>query len=156
MSPISLLKSLKNFQSYNTISILLIFQKKNWMRISLKSNWKSKITDKIKVYSLNVKNKTFVNKTFNELHTVNKMFWIIKSTFFLFDILRLKIKRRRQRFAKKSIDHKHQKFERYYLIKRVFVIVAKRNYCCCTKLLLHLCYWLLRFLSMTYSFFKST
>ena len=115
------------------------------MRIFLKFDWKNKIIDKIKIYFLSVKNKALINKTFDELHFVDKMFWIIESIFFLFDILRLKIERRRRRFAKKLIDYKHQKFECYYSIERVFVVVTKWNYCRCTKLFLHFCHWLLCF-----------
>ena len=56
------------------------------MRISLKSNWKSKIIDKVKIYSLNVKDRALINKIFDELHVVDKMSWTIKSTFFFYSI----------------------------------------------------------------------
>ena len=39
--------------------------KKNWMKISLKIDWKSRIFDKIKIYSLDIKNKKLVNFTFD-------------------------------------------------------------------------------------------
>ena len=43
------------------------FSEKNWMKLSLKFDWKSKIKNKIKIYSLNVRNKTVVDDTFNKL-----------------------------------------------------------------------------------------
>ena len=49
--------------------------KKNWMRISLKSNWKKKIFDKVKVYSLNARDKKLINKIFDELHVQRRLFW---------------------------------------------------------------------------------
>ena len=59
---------------------------KNWMRISLKSDWKNKIIDKVKIYSLNTKNKALINKTFDELHVADKMSWTTESTFFFYSI----------------------------------------------------------------------
>ena len=50
--------------------------KENWMRISLKNDWKKRISDKTKVYSLDIKNRKLMNKIFDELHRVDKMFWI--------------------------------------------------------------------------------
>ena len=49
--------------------------KENWMRISLKSDWEKRISDKAKVYSLEVKDRKLMNKIFDELHRVDKMFW---------------------------------------------------------------------------------
>ena len=48
---------------------------KNWMRISFKSNWKQRIFDKIKIYSLNKKNKEFVDETFDKLHESDRFNW---------------------------------------------------------------------------------
>ena len=58
--------------------------KENWMRISLKSDWKKRISDKAKMYSLEVKNRELMNKTFDELHRVDKMFWINQFTSFFY------------------------------------------------------------------------
>ena len=40
--------------------------KKNWIRISLKSNWKQKVIEKAKVYFLSARDRDLVNKTFDE------------------------------------------------------------------------------------------
>ena len=46
---------------------------KNWMRISLKTNWEFKIKEKVKMYSVEVKNKEIIDKTFNKLHDEKKL-----------------------------------------------------------------------------------
>ena len=40
---------------------------KNWIRISLKSNWKKRIFDKTKIYSLDVRDKKLIDKIFDDL-----------------------------------------------------------------------------------------
>ena len=55
---------------------------KNWMRLSLKFDWESKIKDKIKIYSLDVRNKTVVDDTFNKLQTQKRFSWTKKTTSF--------------------------------------------------------------------------
>ena len=60
---------------------------KNWMKISLKSNWKQRIFDKTKIYFLDKKNKKFVDETFDKLHESNKLNWIdefISFSYFVF------------------------------------------------------------------------
>ena len=57
---------------------------KNWMKISLKSNWKNKITDKVKIYFINTKNRELLNSTFDKFHEQEKSFWTKQSTFFSF------------------------------------------------------------------------
>ena len=59
---------------WKNIDFAKLFQK-NWMRISLKSNWKQKIFDKIKIYSLNKKNRKFVDEIFDKLHEFDKLNW---------------------------------------------------------------------------------
>ena len=57
---------------------------KNWMKISLKSNWKNKITDKVKIYFINTKNRELLNSTFDKFHEQKKLFWTKQSTSFSF------------------------------------------------------------------------
>ena len=52
------------------------------MRVFLKSDWKTRISDKIKVYFLKTRNRKLIDDTFNELHVIEKLSWIIESTFF--------------------------------------------------------------------------
>ena len=46
--------------------------KKNWMKISFKIDWKSRIFDKIKIYSLNIKDKKLIDVIFDKLHKFDK------------------------------------------------------------------------------------
>ena len=48
--------------------------KKNWMKISLKNDWKKRVTKKTKMYFLNAKNKKLINKIFDDLHRIDRMF----------------------------------------------------------------------------------
>lgn len=43
------------------------------MRISLKSDWKEKIKNKVKVYSMKIKDKKFLNNTFDKFYQQNKL-----------------------------------------------------------------------------------
>ena len=54
----------------------------NWMRISLKFDWKKSIKNKIKVYSLNLKDKAVIDETFDDLQRQNKLSWTTNATFF--------------------------------------------------------------------------
>ena len=82
----SFIKIVKNFFSlWQNIDFVKISEQ-NWMRISLKSDWKSRVFDKIKVYSLRARNRKLMNKIFDELHVVDKMFWINEFTFFFYSI----------------------------------------------------------------------
>ena len=54
----------------------------DWMKIFLKSNWESRVTEKAKINSLRLRNKQFVNNIFDELHKIEKLSWITKSTSF--------------------------------------------------------------------------
>ena len=55
---------------------------KNWMRISLKSNWKKRISNKTKIYSLNARDKKLIDKIFDDLQKQNRLFWINIFTLF--------------------------------------------------------------------------
>ena len=56
--------------------------KENWMRIFLKIDWKNRISDKVKIYSLNTRDKELIDVIFNKLHEFNKFNWIEKLTSF--------------------------------------------------------------------------
>ena len=73
------------FDLWHDIDFVNVFEK-NWMRISLKSDWKSQIFDKVKIYSLDVKDRELIDKTFDELHVVDKMFWINEFTLFFYSM----------------------------------------------------------------------
>ena len=45
------------------------------MRIFLKFDWKNKISNKTKIYSLNTKNRKLINETFNKFHESSKFNW---------------------------------------------------------------------------------
>ena len=52
------------------------------MKISLKSNWEKRIFDKTKIYSLNKKNREFVDEIFDKLHESDRFSWTNESIFF--------------------------------------------------------------------------
>ena len=56
------------------------------MRIFFKFDWKSRVFEKAKIYSLKIKNRVLMNKTFDELHVVDKMFWTNESTSFFYSV----------------------------------------------------------------------
>lgn len=51
-----------------------------WMKIPLKSDWKSRVSGKAKVYPLGSKDKELVDSTFDELHRTGRMSWSTEST----------------------------------------------------------------------------
>ena len=59
---------------------------KNWMRISLKSDWENKIIDKTKIYSLDVKNRQLIDDIFDEFHRIEKFVWTNELTSFFYSI----------------------------------------------------------------------
>lgn len=46
-----------------------------WMKFSLRDNWQDRISDKVKVYLLDLKDKEVVNKTFDELYQQERLKW---------------------------------------------------------------------------------
>ena len=54
------------------------------MKISLKSDWKKRVSKKTKMYSLNAKNRKLMNKIFDDLHRIDRMFWTNQSTSFFY------------------------------------------------------------------------
>ena len=69
------------FVLWHNIDFVNVFENK-WMRIFFKFDWKFKIINKVKIYLLKFKNKEFVDKTFDDFHRIEKLFWINESTFF--------------------------------------------------------------------------
>ena len=57
---------------------------KNWMRLLLKSDWKNKIKEKVRVYSLSTRDRQVIDNTFDELQHQNKLFYITDFIFFNF------------------------------------------------------------------------
>ena len=62
------------------------FSQKNWMRISLKSDWKQRISEKIKIYSLNKKNRKLVDEIFDKLHESDRLNWTNEFIFFNYSV----------------------------------------------------------------------
>ena len=60
--------------------------KDKWMRISLKSDWQAKVNGKSKIYSLGIKNKAVLDKTFDELHMKSRIKWTDKVTPFSYPV----------------------------------------------------------------------
>ena len=56
--------------------------KENWMRIFFKIDWESRISDKVKIYSLSTKDKKLIDVIFDKLHEFDKLNWIEEFTFF--------------------------------------------------------------------------
>ena len=54
----------------------------DWMRILLKDNWQTKVTDKSKIYSLRIKNRQVLNKIFDDLHKKDRLKWTDTATSF--------------------------------------------------------------------------
>lgn len=54
------------------------------MKLSSRSDWESKITDKAKVYPVGINDRDIMNKTFDALHDQGKLEWIKDSTSFSF------------------------------------------------------------------------
>ena len=58
----------------------------DWMYIPLRTDWKSKITGKPKVYPLNIKNRAIVDKVFNKLQIQDRLKYTKQSISFYFSI----------------------------------------------------------------------
>lgn len=54
------------------------------MKISLKIDWKSKIKEKAKFYSIEVQNKVIIDETFDKFHVEEKLLWTTEFTFLNF------------------------------------------------------------------------
>ena len=58
--------------------------KKNWMRLSLKTDWEQKIKKKVRIYSLNSRDRELVNETFDKLQKQEKLSFTNESISFSF------------------------------------------------------------------------
>ena len=47
---------------------------KNWIKISLKFDWKTKITNKNKIYFMNTKNREVLDNTIDKFHKHKQLF----------------------------------------------------------------------------------
>lgn len=52
----------------------------HWMQIPLQSDWEKRVDGKAKVYPLGIKDREFVDTTFDELHSLGRMSWTKTST----------------------------------------------------------------------------
>ena len=66
---------------FKNVKFVKLFEK-NWMRISLRFDWQNRIFEKIKVYSLNIRNRDLIDQIFDKLHEQNRMSWTKFFTFF--------------------------------------------------------------------------
>ena len=74
---IDIINLIENFQNvFHDVEITVNISKKKWMSINLKSNVILKIN---KIYSLNNKNKKFMNVIFDKFHEQKKLHWIVQS-----------------------------------------------------------------------------
>ena len=74
------------FSTLWTDSEFADLSEKNWMRISLRTDWENKISGKTKMYFLEAKDRVLVDKTFDELHDLDRLFWINESTSFSYSM----------------------------------------------------------------------
>ena len=70
---------------WHDIDFVNMFENK-WMRIFLKSDWETRVFDKIKIYSLKIKDRELIDQTFDEFHRIDKLFWTNESTSFSYSI----------------------------------------------------------------------
>ena len=105
--------------------------KKNWMRISFKSDWKNKILDKIKIYSLKVKDRAFVDQIFNKLHDLKRLFWINESTSFSYSMFCIWKNVNDERKKRVVVDIRELnfiiQFDVYFLSLQIKIISIVRN-----------------------------
>ena len=64
---------MKKFSTLFTNADFVKLLEKNWMKISLRFDWQNRIFKKIKVYSLNIKNRDLIDQIFDKLHEQNRM-----------------------------------------------------------------------------------
>ena len=58
----------------------------NWMRLSLKSDWESRVKGQAKVYPLGLKDREVIDRTFDELHRQGRLEWTKSSTPFSYPV----------------------------------------------------------------------
>ena len=57
-----------------------------WMRISLRQDWQTKVSGKAKIYPLGVQDREVVNKTFDEMHVQGRLDWTKEPTPFSYPV----------------------------------------------------------------------
>ena len=79
-------KLINEFSLFWKNNEFVVLSKKNWITISLKFDLKKRVFEKTKIYSLKTRDKTLINKIFDELQNLNKLFWTNQSMFFNYSI----------------------------------------------------------------------
>ena len=79
-------KLIEKYSSLWTDQRFTNLSKNNWMKLSLKSNWEFKIKKKVKIYSLEQRDRDAVDNIFDKLHTQDRLTWINQKTSFSFSI----------------------------------------------------------------------
>ena len=82
----SLSKLITEYSAFWTNQEFANFSEKNWMRLSLKADWESKIKEKAKMYSLRQRNKVVIDEIFDKLHSQKRLIWTDRDTFFNFSM----------------------------------------------------------------------
>ena len=75
---------INNYSTIWTNQKFVKLSEKNWMKLSLKTNWENNVKEKIRIYSLNARDKKVIDDTFDELQSQDKLTYITESTFFSF------------------------------------------------------------------------
>ena len=57
-----------------------------WMKLALRNDWQSHLTEKFKIYSFDNENKKVLDETFDELHKQKRLIWTTTSTSFFYSI----------------------------------------------------------------------
>ena len=148
-------KLIDEFSSFWKNNEFVVLSKKNWIKISFKFDWEKRVFEKTKIYFLKTRDKTLINKIFDELQNLNKLFWTNQSTFFNYSIFCVwKIVNEKR---KKTRCNKHSWIQCYHAIERLFFVFTNEYYNDDTRLFLHNDNQYVRFfLSMTSAFQKST
>ncbi len=123
---VSIFKVIVNnyFDLWKSEEFVKLFQNQ-WMRISLRSDWKNRIFEKIKVYLLRLKDKKLVDKTFDDLQEKKRLKYITKIHFFQLLCLRRLKKRRRQ--EKRTCRSRHSRSQCNNLVWRLFFVSSIRR-----------------------------
>ena len=82
----SFVRIIENYSKlFKNIDFVNVFEK-NWMRISLKFDCENRVSNKTKMYFLDVKNRILIDETFDNLHVVDKMNWINEFILFFYSM----------------------------------------------------------------------
>ena len=75
---------INNYSTIWTDQRFVKLSENNWMKLSLKTDWENNVKKKVKVYSLDAKDKKVIDDTFDELQNQDKLAYITESTLFSF------------------------------------------------------------------------